>query len=205
MDSFDYWRLCDELSIEQAACLIAGVDPSDEVGAYCSNWHINMQPLGYHAALTAISNALRRGAIKGKVIHEKLYDINGNPYDEIEDSIVTKDSTVEVQSLRSWLASRGIETGFFFPDITVSGTPDYLDSKHQRYAPKLAAAVMAWQSVTDTGKLSPKQALLKWVRENAAAFALTDSDGKQNETGIEEVAKVANWNDKGGAPTTPSK
>jgi hypothetical protein len=83
---------------------------------------------------------------------------------------------------------------------------EYLDPKHPRYAPKLAAAVLAWQTTGNkalTGK-SPKQALLKWLREHAAEFDLTDEDGKPNETGIEEAAKVANWQPAGGAPKTPS-
>jgi hypothetical protein len=37
MESLDYWRLCDELSIIQAALLLAEADPSDEKG-YAENW-----------------------------------------------------------------------------------------------------------------------------------------------------------------------
>ena len=79
----------------------------------------------------------------------------------------------------------------------------HLDPKNPRYAPKLAAAVRAWQAVTDPGKVSPKKALTKWLREHAAEFGLSDDEGKPNETGIEEVAKVANWQPGGGAPKTP--
>lgn len=82
---------------------------------------------------------------------------------------------------------------------------DYLDPNHPRYAPKLAAAVRAWQAVTDAGGKHPKQALAKWLRENAAEFGMTDDGGKPNETGIEEAAKVANWQPGGGAPKTPSE
>ena len=71
MDNFDYWRLCDELGLEQAACLIAEVDPSGEIGSNCSNWKISEQPFGYHAALTAITHALRRKTIIGKVLMKK--------------------------------------------------------------------------------------------------------------------------------------
>ncbi len=49
--------------------------------------------------------------------------------------------------LTAWMESKGIRTGFFFP--TATEAPDYLDPKNPRYAPKLAAAVRAWQSVTD--------------------------------------------------------
>ena len=94
-----------------------------------------------------------------------------------------------------------ISRRFLFPERTE--TADYLDPENSRYAPKLAAAVRAWQAVTDPAGRHPKQALMKWLRENAAEFGLTDDEGKPNETGIEEAAKVANWQPGGGAPRTP--
>ena len=33
--------------------------------------------------------------------------------------------------------------------------------------------------------------------------SLTKDDGNPNQLGIEEVAKIANWSVKGGAPKTP--
>jgi hypothetical protein len=51
-------------------------------------------------------------------------------------------TTVTVDDVRGWLASRGVKTGFFFRDAT--DAPDYLNPKHPRYAPGLAAAVNAW-------------------------------------------------------------
>ncbi len=80
---------------------------------------------------------------------------------------------------------------------------DFLDPNHPRYAPKLAAAVSAWLAVESSKGVSPKQAIAKWLREHAEAFGLSDANGKPNETGIEEVAKVANWQPSGGAPKTP--
>ncbi|WP_186308572.1 hypothetical protein [Paraburkholderia sp. BCC1885] len=50
-----------------------------------------------------------------------------------------------------------------------------------------------------------KDAIRKWLREHAAEFDLTNEDGNPNETGIDEVAKVANWQPSGGAPKTPSQ
>ena len=49
--------------------------------------------------------------------------------------------------------------------------PNYLDRANPRYAPKLEAAVRAWQAVTDPVGKHPKQALAKWLRENAARAA----------------------------------
>ena len=211
MDNLDYWRLCDELGLEQAACLIAGVNPSSEIGSNCPNWAISEQPFGYHAALTAITHALRRKTIIGKVSLEKMYDMNGNQYGEIEDSIIIKDSTVEVESLRTWLASRGIKTGFFFPAIIASDTPDYLDPKHPRYAPKLKAAISAWQAVSNDATYANngkafKQNLINWLTSHASECGLIKDNGEINKEAIEkQIAMVANGDDKGGAPTTPNK
>lgn len=202
MESLDFWRLCDELSIRQSALLIAGCDPSSETGEFCDEWKKQDQPTGYEAAKTALLNAFRRGAIKGEIIPQYDVDMNGNEY-PIEGT-VNINSTLEIESLRKWLASRGLRTGFFFP--TVTEAPDYLDARNSRYAPKLAAAVRAWQDVGDdlNGK-TPKQALVKWLREHAAEFGMTDDEGKPNETGIEEAAKMANWQPGGGAPKTPGE
>lgn len=56
-------------------------------------------------------------------------------------------TTVTVDDVRAWLRGRGVRTGFFFPDA--ADVPDYLDAKHPRYAPRLAAAVNAWLAVTE--------------------------------------------------------
>jgi hypothetical protein len=203
MEGLDLWRLCDELSVIQAALLIAGADPSSDA-QYVENWDCERRPIGYEAAKTAISNALRRGSINGQLIPNYEYDINGNTCGVVTDSIDISKSRVDVESLRAWLGDRGLRTGFFFPEPVVSG--DYLDPKHPRYAPKLAAAVLAWLAVESESALkgkTPKQALTKWLREHAPRFGMTDDEGKPNETGIEETAKVANWQLTGGAPKTP--
>ena len=141
MENMDYWRLCDELSVLQAALLVIGEDPSKD-SAYAENWHLHERPAGYEAAKTAITNALRKGTIEGKIIPFYDTDINGNVCGEIPDSLDVKESRVGVESLRTWLRSRGIQSGFFFP--TATDTPDYLNRTHPRYAPKLAAAIQAW-------------------------------------------------------------
>ena len=204
MDGLDYWRLCDQLDIIQAALLVSGHDPSIDQ-SYVEKWTPDNRPSGYEAAKAAISIALRKGFIEGQLIPLSEYDMNGNQCGVLENTIDLTVSRIEVESLRSWLEGRGFRTGFFFP--TATGAPDYLDSDHPRYAPKLAAAVKAWLASGDesaTRGKSAKQALVKWLRENASEFGLSDDDGKPNETGIEESAKVANWQPGGGAPKTPS-
>lgn len=202
MKGFDLWRLCDELTVVQAALLIAGADPSSDADSV-EGWDVEKRPLGYEAAKIAISNALRRGTIKGKKIPKRKYDFDGNSSDVV-DLVDVGESRVDVDSLRAWLGDRGLRTGFFFPEPVVVG--DYLDPKHPRYAPKLAAAVLAWLAVESELALkskTPKQALTKWLREHAPRFGLADDEGKPNELGIEETAKVANWQLTGGAPKTP--
>lgn len=203
MDGLDYWRLCDLLDIVQAAFLVSGHDPSSDQ-RYVEGWDIEKRPTGYEAAKAAISNALRYGSIEGQLVRLVEHDAMGDLVDT-ENSIDLRESRVEVESLRSWLSDRGFHTGFFFP--ATIGAPDYLDPDHPRYAPKLAAAVKAWlaygDETTTQGK-SVKQLLVKWLRVNASEFGLSDDDGKPNETGIEETAKVANWKPGGGAPKTPS-
>jgi hypothetical protein len=203
MDTLDYWRLCDALNVIQAALLVVGSDPSDEANSV-EHKHVDDRPQGYEAAKTAISNALRRKTIAGEAQPLFQCDTNGSIRGEVIGAIDLEKSLVEVAALRTWLAARGAKSGFFFPEA--GSTPDYLDPQHPRYAPKLAAAVQAWlaseQEAAVTGK-SPKQALIKWLRVHAVEFGLTDDDGKPNETGIEEAAKVANWDTKGGAPKAP--
>lgn len=206
MEELDYWRLCDQLNIIQAALLIVDCDPSSDAN-YVEGWEPERRPTGYEAAKTAISNALLNKQISGKLVcrTQWIWNESDNTQHEenIEGSIDLAKSIVDVGSLKSWLAERGFTTGFFFSDG--ASAPDYLDPRHSRYAPKLAAAVRAWQAAEGeslAGK-SPKQVLVKWLRQNAAKFGLSDEDGKPNETGIEEAAKVANWQPGGGAPKTP--
>ncbi len=129
--------------------------------------------------------------------------MNGNEIGEIFGTTDIDRSIVERDSLKRWLQERGISSGFFFPGEPP--TTDYLDPLHPRYAHKLAAAIQAWQAVGEPSGRTPKQALDKWLRENAAAFELTKEDGTVNELGIQEVSKVANWKREGGVSKTPTK
>jgi len=224
-----FWGLVDPLTVRQAAALIAGVDPNsvDDSGEWFKDSETGLTDgdgiAWVKTALAALENAVNAGKLKatirrnarmqawdewpnhGEALRE-FGDDDGRIRDGSEPAVIYCEAldwgktTVEVVDLRAWLESNGIRTGFFFP--TAADTPDYLDPKNLRYAPKLAASVRAWLAVTDTGKTSPKRALAKWLREHAAEFGLSDDEGKPNETGIEEVAKVANWQLGGGAPKT---
>jgi hypothetical protein len=193
MEGLDYWRLCDELSVVQAALLIVGEDPGthdviDQQGA--AN-----KPEGYAAAKAALVNAISRKRLRANIVE----------YEDVAEPSWHQ-TTVLVEDLRVWLRSRGINMGFFFPEQQTD--PDYLSQFHDNYSPKLAAAIEAWKAVSGDDQLrrgkSVKQAMIIWLRQHANEFGLTKEDGNPNEQGIEEVAKIANWDTKGGSPKTPS-
>lgn len=205
MEDIDYWRLNQSLTIVQAALLVVGADPG-QLGTYVENWSMEDRPSGYEAAKFAIRTALLKGDIEGKVVEEFISDINDNHIGGVPGTANIFMSEVEVESLRAWLERRGFRSGFFFPKT--AGQPDYLDPDHPHYAPKLAAAVKAWLANRNDADLKgkhPKQALLKSLRESAAEFGLTDDEGKPMETTIDDIAKIANWQQKGGAPKTPGQ
>ena len=196
MEGLDYWRLCDQVSVIQAVLLILGVDPADH------EWTVentpSKRPAGYEAIRTALTNAVRSDRIPCAAAWKD--DMNGW---QVEHN--WHDTRIDVADLRKWLKSRGITSGFFFSEV--SNQPDYLDPWNEKYAPKLAAAIDAWTAVAKDADLSKgksvKQALLSWLRRHADKYGLTKDDGNPNEQGIEEVAKVANWDTSGGAPKTP--
>lgn len=204
MDNLDLWRWSDELSVRQAALLAVGIDPAGETGSCCEDWKLHERPSGYEAAKHAITNALRKNTISGKITPIYHYDINGNPYDEEPDSVDTELSHVNVESLRVWLSGLGVSNGFFFPNT--EQTPDYLSPKHPRYSEKLAAAIKVWLAMEDSnliGGKSPSAAMSEWLTSRYKDLGLV-WEGEINKTSIREIAKVANWNPDGGAPKTPT-
>jgi hypothetical protein len=195
-----FWYLCKEYTVVQAALLMAGHDPGAFGDVEQLSWRD--RPKDYEAAKTALVKHMEGSWDFGKQIRLDR---------EYSGGIDVHRSIVSFNRVRDWLAERGQTKGFFFgkkgaPSLTA---PNYLNPDHPRYPPKLAAAVRAWEAVDDeavakSGR-SPRAALYKWLEEHAKEFELTHSNGKPNRTGIEEVAKVANWRREGGAPKTPEK
>ncbi|RDH84318.1 MAG: hypothetical protein DIZ78_12300 [endosymbiont of Escarpia spicata] len=202
MEGLDYWHLCEAYSVIQTALLIVGADPAVNQ-EWVDDWEPDKRPEGYDAVRSALCHAVLSQRLPARTMYEE--DLQFDPECEF-DEIDWQRTTILLEDIRAWLRDQEFQPEFFFP--TETDKPDYLDPLHPRYAPKLAAAINAWLALEDsthtTGK-SPKQALSKWLREHAADYKLSDEEGKPNETGIEECAKVANWQDKGGAPKTPGK
>ncbi len=194
MHALDYWTTANALNVYQLSLLMAFYDPSDFEQNYAGNWSKSAKS-ATTVHIVAIKNAVISGIIMPSV--QILHDSGG---------IDWGDTLISVSDFREWLTSRGI-TGTLFHH-RISSVEDFTTPSGPFYAPKLAAAVDAWKAVTADptrwrGK-SPKKALEAWLRENATTYGLVNKDGTPNTTGIEEVAKVANWKPTGGAPATPA-
>jgi hypothetical protein len=145
--SLNLWRLCDELTVVQAALLVIACDPGGPDG-YAEGYEMHKRPPGYEAAKQAIANALRRDEVKGRMVQNVDFDINGNRVGAIADSIDVAESRVDVESLKKWLISRGVRTGFFFPIAT--GAPDYLDPQLKTFVrPDPRVLPTCWEARVD--------------------------------------------------------
>jgi hypothetical protein len=218
MDNLNYWRMCDDLSVIQCILLILDTDPKTIEDVVESD--PKKRPEGYEAVSAAVKNAIRRGRLPANVVREawecgygeELSDGAEFGRDGIKTLIYKTEpdwhrTTVALEDLRVWLEKRSVTVGFFF--TSASDAPAYLDPGHLHYSPKLAAALEAWEAVTGqktlTKNCSVKSALTVWLNKNAARFDLIKENGTPNKQAIEEAAKVANWDQKGGAPKTPSE
>ncbi|MBM4125301.1 MAG: hypothetical protein FJ246_10185 [Nitrospira sp.] len=190
----EFWRLRSHFTVIEAALLILNHDPSDHRDI-ARTWQTEELPEGYPGLLGTLKNAIQQGTLAAEIVwFSKPSDIN------CETTKVTHDD------LKQWARKHGIKTDFFLQDNTqVAG---YLDKSNPCYSPKLAAAIRAWEAISAEVANRPdllankkiKPLLENWLEEHAAEFGLIKSDGDYNKLGIEEIAKVANWDTGGGAP-----
>lgn len=154
-------------------------------------------PDGYEAIKHSLKSAISAKKITAKETQTRN-DYDGEYY--VDDDL----AMIDVDELKGWLLSKGVKEHFFFFPTEPEG--EFLSKKHSRYAPKLAAAVRAWQAMDSVEIVgtTPKKAIMKWLRLHATDYDLTDDEGKPLESAIQEIAKIANWNPKGGAPSTPN-
>ncbi|WP_144715225.1 hypothetical protein [Aeromonas veronii] len=80
----------------------------------------------------------------------------------------------------------------------------FLEPKHERYAPKLAAVYNAWLNFKQQPGKTAKQCLLHLLKTHARDYGLIDGEGKPLKS-LNELAAVANWEPNGGAPKTPNR
>jgi hypothetical protein len=241
MDELDHWRICDELSVVEAATLLMGEDPSSPRSR---STPVNERSPRWTATFTALTRAILSKRLRGNIRRRawargwdeepgegekftqnaQLFpdqdEFPDDAHNEVRGIIYRAEpdwdlTTVRVDDVREWLASKEIKSEFFFPkendsaNVPDTGLPSFLDSRHPNFSAKLATAIAAWQAVTDNPQLvrakSVKAALMRWLRDSAQKLRLTNKDGSVNEQAIEDIAKVANWDPKGGAPKIPGK
>mgnify|MGYP000202666331 CR=1 FL=1 len=234
------WNLADTLTIIQAAALIAEVDPNsvrfNAEGVHGTTDSTNGRSV--KTAYEALKNAVLSNKLNAKIIHDSrpidqsdtqtlvdmmelegyanpCFDILAKGDEHVNNGYFVKSnpnwekSSITVDDLRAWLLSRGYSTGFFFQNKTTE--PDYFNKNSPYYAPKLAAAIRAWEAISTDEKYSAngktvKQNLMNWLIAHASEYDLIKDDGDINNEAIEnQLSKVANWNDKGGASKTPTK
>lgn len=198
----DVWKICDKLSVVQAASLILGLDPSEyeDVGDRSSAMH----PTGYAPVFQALKDAVIAGQLKASVVSKDLSSVLVIGMIPEEKRIIEMSetdwqaTTVQVADLKEWLVSKSMKPEFFFSEDQFN----IHNKDSEFYASKLAAAVRAWEAVTMDKALlknkSPRKALTKWLEDHATVYGLS----KQ---AIDEISKVANWKPEGGVPGTPSK
>lgn len=193
MEAWEYWTLLDRLTIVQAALMAANLNPSD--------WKINPEtvtpddvPSVYFPIVQFIVDAVITGYVYAETIDR--FDEHGCCL-----GLNLLETKIARETMIMLLEEKGINSRYFRP---LSNNIDPLNTNSEFYSSKLAAANEAWKTVITEkhrlNKCTPKQALETWLEENAARFGLLNSDGSFNRSGIEEVAKVANWKTKGGAP-----
>lgn len=265
MKPSEYWRLCEDLSVIEAACLAVGKDPSiaraagsdatasaeaaawlgDEDEAQDEPENAPEPDQELQATFTALQRAVLQNRIPALVsyaaepelrvagdlefaaameaaqahdaafiefrVPNTAFQLVGGDFSDLPDAaqmIVHKEpdwskTTVSVEALRRWFASRGLHPVFFFPEGRAEG---FRDPQHPRYSRKLACAVAAWEANEEPApNKSAKQTIETWVRRNADKFDLTDETGRPSEAAVEEISRVANWSTKGGATPTAKR
>src|SRR6185312_2030972 len=135
------WNLAEALNVYQIALLSAGYDPAEFEDIYQSNWSKQVKT-DTAAYLTTIKGAV----LTGKIECEKEYD-----QQDFDRGVDWSASLIDIQSYVRWLKERNHQDKFFNCEFWRPDESDLdrlLSPWGKFYAPKLAAAVSAWQAVT---------------------------------------------------------
>lgn len=204
LDPIDFWKFHDTLTASESALLMLDKDPS--IYSNYSDYNIST---AYETILGALQKDIRAERLDANI----FYDMETH-YSNTEPDIDWNKTIIHVSVLKKWLLSKNFKPAFFFSEET--GTPDYLDKNHPRYSDKLAATVKAWLAMEDDQLLkgkSPILAMESFLTNKYKEFGLIYKQnnsksgykiGDMNKGAINEITKIANWKDKGGAPSTPT-
>ena len=205
LEPIDFWKFHDTLDVFEATHLILNQDPSQYSNV--SEYNISNS---YETILGALQKDIRSERLFANIVHD--YDKN---YSRNEPEIHWNKTTINVSFLKEWLISKNCKPSFFF-SLEDTGNPDYLNKDHPRYSAKLAAGVNVWLAMEDNQLLNgkaPIPAMESFLTNNYKELGLMHNQdstqhgykkGDINKGAIHQIAKIANWNDKGGAPSTPA-
>lgn len=207
-------KLADSLSLMQAACCIVGISPClvrphfDSKGL-SYEWAVeDYQHLPKRQLMTVVSaicNAISIKTIKAaRTVYPSFHDFEYLEVELKDTDYHLFETLIEVEELKKWLLSRNCRPTFFFGDEATK-TPKYLDKTHPHFASQLAAAIQTWEAIQDPElrkRKSVKSAAKDWLQNHYTEFDLIH-DGKRNESAIERIATLTNWEPGGGAPKTP--
>ena len=234
MDELDYWRFTPHYTIVEAAALILGINPSEVIAIddheddrdfYIKGEH----HLKFHPVYTAIKRSLIDESLACANIeqltqairhfHANSVAFQGSSQFKTEITLPTlnvsrmtpylckSEAILTSSEIKMWLTEKGLTQGFFFPNSSVNNAPDYMNKDHSCFAPKLYAAIKAWEgtALDDDNYGTPKQQIDKWLNARAAEFGLVHeasgtnyNRGDVKKSAIEEICSVANWNQDGG-------
>lgn len=207
-------KLADSLSIIEAACCIVGISPSLVLQHFDSKglsyeWavknHHHLPERQLSTVVVAICNAITTQTIKAThIARPSFHDFEYLEFELKDTDYHLFETLIEVEELKKWLLSRNCKPTFFFGGEVVK-TPEYLNKSHPHFKSELAAAIRTWEAIQDPelrkGK-SVKAAAREWIRNQYSEFNLI-YDGERNESAIDRIATLINWEPKGGAPKTP--
>ena len=198
------WLLAEELTIRQAALLLLNVDPEHYPLAEYPNSERDA-PVGYEAARQVLASALMANKVEGRKEWKTQtgvdYNSNEAYEDVLEGNLCADKATINMESLKAWLASKNVTVEQF---AGLSDTSDdFLNRDDPTYSPKLAAAVAAWRHVRNNSVngISIKQQLKNWLRDNSHRYWPDGIKPKVTDTYIKEAARLANWASEGGRPS----
>jgi hypothetical protein len=92
LDALDYWRLCDQLTVIQAALLLIGKDPTDLESTVRNS---RDRPIGFDAVFSALKNSIDAGRLPAR-LKESDYGTDWSS------------TTISLDDLTDWLRKRGV-------------------------------------------------------------------------------------------------
>lgn len=217
ISDIDIAKLMQHLNMIQAASLIVGVSPAtiykdnDEHSPFLYMHNDYKTAEKFRDVLEAITHAVKFGSLEATIAYKPpvLFQYNNfnNPSFLYQDDLIGDwFTTVEIDinntfiqrsKLKDWLLIHDVKPPSLFTD-SENDNADYLNKEHERYTPKLALCIRAWQS---SQYLPDDVAVGIWlqdyIKDHAKEYGLSDSD-----TMAQSLAAVCNWNTKGGNKRT---